>query len=222
MKADAKQTVNWQTLKLSVKNCPGVREPQRWSDFRVSKKSAAANLSALKTSADSNPLCLECGLCCNGVIFANGQLQPGDDAARLRELGLKLLGNPKSEIGNRKFAQPCAAFDGCRCQIYAERPQYCRAFECALLKKFKAGKVTADAALRTIRLARRRADKVGKLLRELGDANEGAALSIRFRKMQRRAETGALDDESADRFGELTLAMQDLNFLLSESFYPGG
>ncbi len=175
----------------------------------------------MNNSADSNPLCLECGLCCNGVIFANGQLLPDDDAARLRELGLKLLRAPHSAPRTPKFAQPCAAFDGCRCGIYAERPQYCRAFECALLKKFQAGKVTTGAALRKIQLARRHADKVGKLLRELGDANAAAALSIRFRKMQRRAETGALDDESADRFGELTLAMQDLNFLLSETFYPG-
>jgi Fe-S-cluster containining protein len=176
----------------------------------------------VKTATDSNPLCLECGLCCNGVIFANGQLQPKDDVLRLQELGLKLIGNPKPKTQNPKFRQPCAAFDGCRCQIYAERPQYCRAFDCALLQQFKAGQVKAAAALRSIRLARRRADKVGKLLRELGDANEGAALSVRFRKMQRRAEVGGLDEEGADRFGELTLAMQDLNFLLSETFYPGG
>ena len=176
----------------------------------------------MKKSADSNPLCLECGLCCNGVIFANGQLQPADDVGRLRQLGLKLLAIPKSPAASRKFHQPCAAFDGCRCQIYAERPQYCRAFECALLKKFKTGKVQADAALRTIRTARRRTEKVKKLLRELGDTDEGVALSVRFRRMQRRAEAGGLDEESADRFGELTLAMQDLNFLLSESFYPGG
>ena len=174
----------------------------------------------MKKSADSNPLCLECGLCCNGVIFANGQLQPEDDAARLRELGLKLLPNRKSQIVNRKFSQPCAVFDGCRCQIYAERPQYCRAFECTLLKKFKAGKVEADAALRTIRRARRRAEKVGQLLRELGDTDDHKPLTVRFRQTQRRVETSELDEAGADRFGELTLAVLDLQVLLSNEFLP--
>lgn len=184
------------------------------------KNPADASLRPLKKTA-SNPLCLECGLCCNGVIFANGQLQPQDDVGRLRQLGLKLLRSRQPQAPNRKFAQPCAAFDGCRCQIYAERPAYCRAFECALLKEFQAGNIQAEAALRIIRQARRRADKVGRLLQELGDAAGHGALSARFRRMQRRAEIGGLDEEGADRFGELTLAMQDLNFLLSKSFYPG-
>ena len=59
---------------------------------------------------DSNSLCLECGLCCNGVIFADVQLEPEDDARRLRSLGLKFAANRKSQIVNHKFAQPCAAF----------------------------------------------------------------------------------------------------------------
>ena len=177
-------------------------------------------LDPLKKTADSNPLCLECGLCCNGVIFANGQLQPGDDVARLRELGLKLLPKRKAESGKRKFHQPCAAFDGCRCGIYGERPQYCRAFECALLKKFQARNIEADAALRIIRRARRRADKVVQLLRELGDTDEHKPLTARFRQMQRRMETCELDEVSADRFGELTLAVLDLQVLLSGEFLP--
>ena len=186
----------------------------------LTNANASLTLASLKKSADSNPLCLECGLCCNGVIFANGQLQPGDDIEHLRELGLKLLPNRKSEIVNRKFHQPCAAFDGCRCQIYSDRPQYCRAFECALLKKFQARKIEADSAWRTIRRARRQTKIVLRLLRELGDADESKALTVRFRRMQRRMETGPLDEAGADRFGELTLAMLDLQVLLSQEFLP--
>jgi len=75
--------------------------------------------------------------------------------------------------------------------------------------------------LEVIKTARRRVDKVKKLLRELGDAEEHLALSVRFRRMQRRMETSELDEESADRYGELTLAVHDLNVLLSGAFYPG-
>jgi hypothetical protein len=36
--------------------------------------------------AADGQLCLTCGLCCNGVIFANVGLRPGDDAARPQPL----------------------------------------------------------------------------------------------------------------------------------------
>lgn len=169
---------------------------------------------------NSNSLCLECGLCCNGVIFANGQLQPEDDASHLHALGLKFEPNHKSQIANRKFLQPCAAFDGCRCKIYSERPRYCREFECLLLKSVKAGRTDNAEALRIIRTARQRVEKVKRFLCDLGNAEEDVSLSKRFRKVKRRLEAGPLDDEAAEKFGELTLAVHDLNVLLSEAFYP--
>ena len=171
-------------------------------------------------NGDSNSLCLECGLCCNGVIFANGQLQPEDDGEHLRSLGLKFEPNRKSQIVSRKFVQPCAALDGCRCKIYSERPKYCRAFECLLLKSVKAGRTDTATALRVIRTARQRVEKVKRLLRDLGNAEEDVALSKRFRKVKRRLESGPLNDVIADKFGELTLAVHDLNVLLSQAFYP--
>src|SRR6516162_9000223 len=169
---------------------------------------------------DSSSLCLECGLCCNGVIFADGQLQPGDDAPHLRSLGLKFAPNQKPKIKNLKFLQPCACFDGRRCQIYSDRPKYCREFECLLLKSVKAGRTDTPAALRIIRNARLRVDKVKRLLRDLGNTEEDLALSKRFRKVKRQIESAALDDDAAEKFGELTLAVHDLNVLLSEDFYP--
>lgn len=169
---------------------------------------------------NSNSLCLECGLCCNGVIFANVQLQPGDNAARLKSLGLTLISNRNSKIGVQKFKQPCTAFDGCRCQIYSERPKYCRQFECLLLKSVKAGLTDPSDASKLIRSALRRVKKVKRLLQELGDTDEHAALSNRFRRLKRHLESSPLDRETATTFGELTLAVHDLNVLLSKSFYP--
>ena len=169
---------------------------------------------------DSNSLCLECGLCCNGVIFADVQLEPEDDARRLRSLGLKFAANRKSQIVNHKFAQPCAAFAGCKCTIYSERPTYCREFECLLLKNVKAGQIEPAEAIRTINTALQRVKKVKRLLQQLGDSEETLALSKRFRWMKRKLESSPLDKETAHIFGELTLAAHDLNMLLSEKFYP--
>lgn len=168
---------------------------------------------------ESHQLCLECGLCCNGVIFAKGQLQPGDNSERLHALGLAILRTTKS--GETKFKQPCAAFDGCRCGIYKDRPKYCHAFECLLLKRVNAGKIEFSKALQLVRRARRRAEKVKRLLQKLGDSEEHVALSVRVRRMQNRLEREVFDAESAHLFGELTLAMHSLQLLLSEEFYPG-
>ncbi len=166
-------------------------------------------------------LCLKCGLCCNGVIFRDVELQPGDNAARLQSLGLHVRA-PRTAAGRAKFPQPCAALDGCRCRIYADRPTYCRQFECALFKAVRAGRIDVSAALHLIRTTRDRAARVLRLLHELGDTDERASLAVRFRKVAKRLHAGAPTEEAADTFGELTLAVHDLNVLLSETFYPGG
>jgi hypothetical protein len=160
-------------------------------------------------------LCPQCALCCNGVLFKDVELQPGDDAATLKRLGLAFAKSPKL-----KFPQPCAALECCKCRIYAERPARCREFECALLKSVGAGETETPMALRAIRDAQKRAERVKRLLRELGDDEESRALSLRFQRMQRRFESSVVDEVSADKFGELTLAVHDLNLVLRAKFYP--
>ena len=174
-----------------------------------------------KKSSVVEQLCLSCGLCCNGVIFADVRLQPGDDPEALRGLGvpLKPIRGKDGADGCQKFTQPCAAFNG-SCTVYAQRPAHCRDFECALLKSVAKGLEPA-AAQQIIRTALRRAEKVRKLLRELGDTDEKLSLSKRFRRVKRRMETQRPDDETADRYGELTMAVHELNYLLSDAFYPG-
>ncbi len=163
-------------------------------------------------------LCLTCGLCCDGALFKDVELRPGDDAARLRALGLPL----ESRRGKKRFPQPCAALGrNCHCRIYGEHPARCREFECALLKSVAAGIVEVTAALRTIKQTRARADKVRALLRSVSDTDEHLALSVRFRRTTKRLERDAPNEKAAETFGELTLAIHDLNLLLSVAFYPG-
>ncbi len=171
-------------------------------------------------AAATEQLCPACGLCCNGVIFANVGLRAGDDAARLRLLGLPVCA-PQSKLRPAHLSQPCAAFDGCRCRVYADRPQYCREFECVLLKSVQAGRTEPAAALRIIRTARERADKVRHLLGALGDTDEHLPLSARFRRKGKRMQERDTDEETADLYAQLTLAVHDLNLLLGDAFYPG-
>jgi Fe-S-cluster containining protein len=172
-------------------------------------------------------ICLSCGMCCNGVIFADVKLLPQEDAAALLSLGLPLLRGSISRkqtavapVTKWRFLQPCAAFDGCRCRIYPSRPKYCREFDCKLLKKAQQVDVTLREALRVIRAAHRRANKVRRLLLALGDKDEGVALANRFRTTAKRLESAELDPQTAGLHSQLTLAFHDLSLLLNESFYP--
>ena len=64
-------------------------------------------------------LCPNCGLCCDSTLFADVELRAGDDAKRLKQLGLTIVQKSKSKLA---FTQPCACFDGKFCGIYADRP----------------------------------------------------------------------------------------------------
>ena len=156
-------------------------------------------------------------MCCNGSLFKDVELQPGDDAKHLATLGL-----PIERLKTKsRFPQPCVALGGdCRCRIYAQRPQRCRQFDCALLQSTLMGKTSVTAALRVIQQAHRRTQRVRRLLHKLDDQDEQLALSIRFKRTARRVETAVIDASTAATFGQLTLAMHRLNVLLSERFYP--
>jgi len=84
-----------------------------------------------------------------------------------------------------------------------------------------AGRTETAAALRIIRTARERADKVRRLLGALGDTDEHLPLSARFRRTGKRMQECELDEATADTYAQLTLAVHDLNLLLGDAFYPG-
>jgi len=159
-------------------------------------------------------LCPNCGLCCNGVLFADVELRAGDDAGRLRELGLSL-----AKKGSKlAFAQPCACFDDKLCRIYADRPKRCRTFECGLLKRVAADELVANAALKTISAAKIQAEKVRDLLRQLGQNDERIAMTKRYAQAM-SAPIDLSDHESdTERRGELMLAVDELMQQLQRNF----
>ncbi len=175
--------------------------------------------------ASRGNLCLTCGLCCDGSIFADVKLLPGENADRLLSLGIPLqTQNARARKGSVsagkrwRFTQPCAALDGCSCKIYASRPQYCRQFECLLLKKLVSGDVDYARAERLVRFARRQIGTIDQLLRSLGQTDD-KALASRFRELTKRLEKGQSDLKTARLFGKLTVAFHKLNQVLQQHFY---
>jgi Fe-S-cluster containining protein len=158
-------------------------------------------------------LCPNCGLCCDSTLFADVELRAGEDAKRLRQLGLTLVQKTKSKLA---FAQPCACFDGKLCGIYADRPRQCRKFECGLLKKVGADELSAGAALKIISEAKILAGKVRGLLRSLGQNDERLALTKRYSQAMSAPVDLSADD--SELRGELMLAVNDLMQALQRDF----
>ncbi|MES2694864.1 MAG: YkgJ family cysteine cluster protein [Verrucomicrobiota bacterium] len=164
-------------------------------------------------------LCLACGLCCDGTLFDLVKLEPGDDAGKLKALGLPVsLSRGKHPVA--RFPQPCSALCEDRtCRVYADRPWQCRTFECQLFKDAKAGRITFAAALPVVKQARRRADNVRRLLRELGDTDEHRALGERIHRTSERMESGRADEGAKAKFADLSLSIHRLKLLSQNRFY---
>jgi Fe-S-cluster containining protein len=159
-------------------------------------------------------LCPNCGLCCDSTLFADVELRSGDDAKRLKKLGLTLEPKGKSKLA---FAQPCACFDGKLCTIYADRPKRCGLFECGLLKRVESGEMTPKAALKKISDAKQRAERVRELLRLLGQRDERMAFTHRYAEAM-RAPVDLADEQNAERHGELMMAVNELMTVLQRDF----
>jgi Fe-S-cluster containining protein len=164
---------------------------------------------------DIEQLCPNCGLCCDSTLFADVELRAGDDAKRLKQLGLTLVKKGKGKVS---FAQPCECFDGKLCGIYDDRPKRCRLFECGLLKKVATEEITANAALKKIKTAKIQAEKVRDLLRSTGQRDEQMALTHRYAAaMSAPIDLKASENDSELR-GELMLAVSELMQTLQRDF----
>lgn len=104
--------------------------------------------------SSASELCLRCGLCCDGTLFTRTPLLP-DEAEALRARSAEVT--PCARSGTPGLRQPCAALDGSRCTIYADRPASCRRYECLLHGALVEGEVDLDEALTVVEEARARA-----------------------------------------------------------------
>ncbi len=104
----------------------------------------------LDSLASAMRLCLACGFCCNGTLHLHTALLP-DEAPTARALGLAV----ETSDGRSVFRQPCAQFRDGRCAIYERRPQVCRRYTCALLKKLLTGELSLEQSLRIVAIAQK-------------------------------------------------------------------
>ena len=92
---------------------------------------------------DSSALCLACGLCCNGVLHSQVSVEP-EHVPLVSTLGLTIEEFDDHSVG---FRQPCVLYQQDRCSAYPHHPPACKAYRCALLRKYEDGDVTLEDAL---------------------------------------------------------------------------
>lgn len=177
-------------------------------------KLAAVSRSSAQSQDAVAKLCPACGMCCNGVLFGDVALRPGDNAKRLAAGGLTLFRKGRKHC----FRQPCACFDGRLCRIYDERPQRCATFECRLLQRVQSGQANATTALRAIARARHWVEKIHELVRELGHNDERVPLNLRYAAIMAQPIDLSGAQAIQQRRRELMLAVDQLARVLARDF----
>lgn len=100
----------------------------------------------IEAPIEEQRICVGCGFCCDGTLFVNAGLNPGERGG----LPEKIEQESFSEGGKDYFRLPCRYFAG-KCTIYdRKRADVCSSFRCQLLKDFAEGKVTLNEALMTV------------------------------------------------------------------------
>lgn len=164
-------------------------------------------------------LCLACGMCCDGSLFDNVRLAQGESVKTFKGMGLPVkLSRAKEPVAFVR--QPCPALcENLECQVYKERPLQCRSFECQVYKDLIADDLSLEAALRVVKQGRRKAERIRKLLRKMGECDEGLSIGKRFKRIQRRLESGRMDEDDGEAFAELGLAMHQFDLFAHKRFY---
>ncbi len=154
-------------------------------------------------------------MCCNGVMFHRVRLRPADSPTELAALGLKL----KRKRDQHYLLQPCSAFQGTHCSVYASRPERCRLFECRQLQQVNAGEIAEEVALKTIREVKRRVGDVEDLLVHLDETTDTT------RPLMKRCDhvladplDSTADDEAHEFQKRLALAVRELDTMLDKDF----
>lgn len=128
------------------------------------------------TTSLTDTLCTTCGLCCDGSMFADVELESSAEITELEILGLDV---EEGEGSAGLLSQPCRALKGRRCGIYARRPKCCRTFECALLQDVRTGTVSLDQAHAHVAEAFTQIRRVRTLLVQVGEKNTPLPLNER-------------------------------------------
>jgi Fe-S-cluster containining protein len=159
-------------------------------------------------------ICLGCGLCCDGTIFATVSLYPADDVHALRAAGVAL----PVPGGAASFHQPCPALSAGCCGVYEQRPGSCRDYRCALRRRYDGNEISFGEARTVIDTAIALRDAVRPELERLTQSTAPSSLKHMYRLAQTLLEAPDDPVRSRREHGRLLLAMASLQRFLARHF----
>lgn len=161
-------------------------------------------------SPQSSDLCLSCGLCCDGSIFGRARLRPEEYEVAGSE-GLERI----DQDGESFFRLGCPCLDKTACQIYGKRPETCRTFRCALLRRLDSGEIELAAAEAITAEARRLADRADSLNDRVESRSQARERWHRGLRALTGRDAGGSEDRAEPRW---LIAMTALNRFLDQHF----
>ena len=165
----------------------------------------------------TDALCTQCGLCCDGTLFADVELASRAEATGLEILGLEI---EDDDPNGALLVLPCRALQGRRCGIYPHRPECCRKFECGLLQGARRGAVSVERAREHIAEALKQIERVKELLASLGQHD--GRLPLRERCAEALAKGPGTNPELSQKHAELEAAMSGVEELVLKVFLGRG
>ena len=159
-----------------------------------------------KATAEEQAVCIGCGLCCDGTLFAYAVLNPGERG----NLPEKLEEQSYTEDGKDYFSLPCQYFEG-KCMIYnLKRADVCSSYRCRLLKDLAAAKITTDDAHGLVYGAKEMRDEILEHYRDLSGEKE----RIHFKELLvKLGKPGKTPDEGSTYIAKYDLLIARCNIL---------
>jgi Fe-S-cluster containining protein len=174
-----------------------------------------ARLAESPSDVNSSRLCLECGLCCQGIFHGTALIQAAEKPL-VKRLGLRIVETEKGPA----FPLPCHLHHENRCTVYEKRPSPCSNYRCKLLRHYLEGESTLPESLARIHEAK---VLVTKLRDHLGtDSLEGIWQKLHSLGEDRVAATLTDRELLMDFISLLTLSRQNFqNRAQPKTMWPG-
>ncbi len=129
-------------------------------------------------------ICVTCGMCCDGTLFSNAILQPGEKGHLPAAMEKSYTKTDAGEF----FKLPCSYFHG-KCSIYDQKKAHvCSAFRCNLLKDFSEDKISQADAFIIVENAIKQRDEVIHLARTVFETTENMYLKSILEKIGKTEE----------------------------------
>jgi uncharacterized protein len=130
----------------------------------------------MSDTADESSICIGCGLCCDGTLYATATVR-SQDVSSVIAAGLIIEKDEEREF----FRQPCPRFSCGSCTVYEIRPKVCKGYRCSLLEKVEAGEISTPLAREVIEKALELRVAVRKIDPVAVTPSERTALAERLR-----------------------------------------